>query len=124
MKTCARCGKDVAADDQYMHNGQGLCEDCYMDALSPSKACDPWAVYTAKRNLDQKTPSLTPLQQQIIDLLEEKGPLAREELLKNLGIDDQTLQRTFATLRHMELARATKKGNRILYTLFDSRQDL
>ena len=25
-----------------------LCDDCYMDALSPTKTCDPWAVYTAK----------------------------------------------------------------------------
>jgi len=30
------------------YGGQVRCEDCYMSALSPARACDPWAVRSAQ----------------------------------------------------------------------------
>jgi recombinational DNA repair protein (RecF pathway) len=41
---CARCGKKIEKQQCYEYRGSALCEDCYMDILSPPKACDPWAV--------------------------------------------------------------------------------
>ena len=43
-----RCGVHIESGEEREYTGQMLCEDCYMDALSPVKTCDPWAVYTAK----------------------------------------------------------------------------
>jgi hypothetical protein len=51
----ARCGKEIEKSRVYEHRGNVYCEDCYMDILSPPKACDPWAVYSAK------THSVSPL---------------------------------------------------------------
>ena len=55
-------------------HGQVLCEDCYMDLLSPAKACDPWAVYSAKTFLknDSSGPNLTPVQQRILEILQDE----------------------------------------------------
>ena len=38
-------------------------EDCYMDVLSPVRACDPWAVHSAKsfEKHSGNTGSLTPI---------------------------------------------------------------
>ena len=45
---CERCGDHIQENDEREFHGQMICEDCYMVALSPAKACDPWAVYNAK----------------------------------------------------------------------------
>jgi NMD protein affecting ribosome stability and mRNA decay len=47
-KTCAKCGAACDPAEAREHQGQMLCEDCYLDAMSPVKVCDPWAVHTAK----------------------------------------------------------------------------
>ena len=73
-KTCAKCGDayDPAEAREYL--GQMLCEDCYLDAMSPAKICDPWAVHTAKSLKDLPGGhALSPLQQQLYDLVKEKG---------------------------------------------------
>ena len=98
---CARCGKEISPDDSYNHFGQDLCEDCYMIVLSPVKTCDPWAVHSAKSFEKQSggIKALTPLQQQILDVLTKEGPLPPEQLLKRCdaaGIED--LKRAFASL--------------------------
>lgn len=40
---CERCKADIEAGEARELHGQTLCADCYMDTLSPAKACDPWA---------------------------------------------------------------------------------
>lgn len=44
---CSRCGTSMAAADARDYAGQVICEDCYMEALSPLRTCDPWAVHLA-----------------------------------------------------------------------------
>jgi DNA-directed RNA polymerase subunit RPC12/RpoP len=44
---CAKCNKEVEKQQGYEYQGKLSCEDCYMDILSPPKACDPWAVHSA-----------------------------------------------------------------------------
>ena len=41
---CDKCGSEMKNGEETEHHGQLLCEDCYMDALSPARTCDPWAV--------------------------------------------------------------------------------
>ena len=117
---CAKCGKTIEKQQGYEHQGTIYCEDCYMDILSPLKACDPWAVHSAQTFLrgKDKLSTLTPLQRNIVNYLQEKGEATIEELIKDLCSTEEELRREFAVLRHMEILKATKKGNKIFYILF------
>ena len=71
---CTKCGASLAGEEPQEHLGQILCEDCYLEALSPIRTCDPWAVHTAKSLKDLPGGlTLTPKQQQLLDLVKEKG---------------------------------------------------
>jgi hypothetical protein len=117
--TCTRCGAAFAAAEAREYLGEVLCEDCYMDALSPTRTCDPWAVHTARSLKDiPGGHSLTPHQQKFYDLVMEKGAISIAEATQALGVTEGELRRQFAVLRHMEMLRACKKDDLILITLF------
>ena len=101
-------------------HGQVLCEDCYMDLLSPAKACDPWAVYSAKTFLknDSSGPNLTPVQQRILEILQDEGPQERPTLCETLQLKEADLERELATLRHMEKIRGELKEGKKLIRLW------
>lgn len=119
---CDRCKQDIKPGDEHEHLGETLCEDCCMIALSPLKTCDPWAVHSAKNfeNSTAKNSSLTPIQSQMLKLLEEKGAMEPAQLLVELGSDIQLkdLEREFATLRHMEKVRGEKQGDKVFWRLW------
>ena len=91
-----------------------------MDILSPPRACDPWAVHSAQTFLKGKDrlSTLTPLQNKIVDYIKEKGGATMEELIENLKLTEKEIRREFAVLRHMEILKATKKGDKMFYLLF------
>ncbi len=111
---CQGCGCET--DEIYEHNGRELCEDCYMDALSPTRTCDPWASYTAGR-LETKEEDLSPDQKLILDLL-AKGPVEVNRLREELGLDKSRLERAVAALRHMNKVRAFPAGPERYLILF------
>lgn len=116
---CAKCGGEVDPQEVRAYAGQALCEDCYMDALSPIRTCDPWAVHTAKSLKDLPGGQLlTPGQQQLYHLVKERGEVSLPEACSLLGLAEDELRREFAPLRHMELLRGCKKDDLILLTLF------
>jgi DNA-directed RNA polymerase subunit RPC12/RpoP len=117
---CAKCDKKIEKQQGYEHQGKLFCEDCYMDILSPPKACDPWAVHSAQTFLKgkDKLSTLAPLQLKLVNYLKQKGEATLDELIENLNLTEEELRREFAVLRHMEILRATKKGDRIYYLLF------
>jgi hypothetical protein len=47
-----------------------------------------------------------------------KGEATIEEMIERLNLTEEELRREFAVLRHMEVLRATKKGEKIFYILF------
>jgi len=102
--TCAKCGCQLDPADARQMAGRDLCEDCYMDALSPAKACDPWATYTASRLADQ---TLGPVQEAILGLIAKQGPVTMAELLAATGLKQADLEREMAALRHTERLRAS-----------------
>jgi DNA-directed RNA polymerase subunit RPC12/RpoP len=51
---CAKCNKEIERLQRYEYHGEIFCEDCYMDLLSPPKACDPWAVHSAQTFLEAR----------------------------------------------------------------------
>ena len=114
---CDRCNAVIEAGEEREHLGQTLCEDCYMDALSPAKSCDPWAVHSAKsfERHSGGPVTLTPIQTEIIGILKETGGIERDALLEKFKetLTRPELEREFATLRHMEKARAEKRGGKI-----------
>jgi transcription initiation factor IIE alpha subunit len=122
MMKCEKCEVEVSAEEKFEHSGHTLCEDCYLDIVTIPKTCDPWAVHSAK-NTALVSDSLTAGQQEILDLIKKNGPLTAEEICAELSIDSNELQRNFATLRHMELARGFKKGDQVYYTLFNDREE-
>ena len=117
---CAKCNKEIEKQQSYDHQGKLFCEDCYMDILSPPKACDPWAVHSAQTFLKgkDKLSTLTPFHLKIVDYIRAKGEAAIEEIVMNLNLTEEEFRREFATLRHMEVLRATKKERKIHYILF------
>jgi hypothetical protein len=103
---CEQCSQPIQeAEEREMH-GLVLCEDCYIDKLTPAKACDPWAVFTAKSCSDKNgTVVLTESQQKILKILSETGGLSSAELAIRSGFLPSELEREIATLRHMEKVR-------------------
>jgi hypothetical protein len=112
---CGKCQRALDPEDAREHGGASLCEDCYMDALSPARSCDPWAVYTASRLADQSA-ELTPVLEAILACLDREGPVSPERVMEVTGLDQAGIQREFATLRHMKLAKAAPRpgGGRVL----------
>jgi hypothetical protein len=104
---CDRCGEVIPDGEETEHFGQTLCEDCYMQALSPSRACDPWAVRAAQslNQMDEGYAKLSATQKSIIKALEETGGAEAEVIAERVGIKMPELSREIATLRHMEKVR-------------------
>jgi len=103
---CQRCGAE--AKELFNLRSLELCEDCYMDLLSPLKSCDPWAVYTARGSANKAAQTLLPIQQKILDAVTAAGKITAAALAAELGIAPRELDRQFAILRHMELLRGFK----------------
>jgi len=119
---CDRCGREIPANESYQHLGQTLCEDCYIGIRYPVKACDPWAVYSANRSREtlglKGAEGLTELQKTIYEFVRVKGKVTREQLMKNLGLTEAELQTQLAILRHCELVKGHKEGDRIYLVPF------
>jgi recombinational DNA repair protein (RecF pathway) len=120
LSRCTRCDKTIEKQQRYEHRGKILCEDCYMDTLSPPKACDPWAVHSAKTFLKgkDKLATLTSLQTAIVQYVRKDGEATIEDLMGALHLTEEELRREFASLRHMEILKATKREGKIFYVLF------
>ncbi len=119
---CQRCERDIPEGESFSHLGQTLCEDCYMNALSPNKSCDPWAVYSATRTRQtggaEGGSELSPTQQAIYDFIVKKGRTTADEVMAELNISRQELENQFATLRHCELAKGHKEGDKVYLVPF------
>ena len=114
---CERCGERIPAGDEMDHYGETLCEMCYMRALSPARACDPWAVRSAQTlsQLDDEYATLSKTQTKILQILTETGGAAPEVVAQKLELSLVELEREFATLRHMEKLRAElREGKKVL----------
>lgn len=114
---CDKCEAVINEADAIKHLGKVLCEDCYMDVLSPSKTCDPWAVYTAK-SMGENSSVLTAVQTEILKILKESGGLEAESLAEKINLTLSDLQREVATLRHMEKVKAAIKEDKKVICLW------
>jgi late competence protein required for DNA uptake (superfamily II DNA/RNA helicase) len=119
---CNRCGRDILQDESYTYLSEILCEDCYLDVRYPAKACDPWAVYSATRTRESSglkgAEGLTPSQKEIYELIKNKGKVTVAEVMSNLNITQRDLESAVATLRHCELVRGQKEGDKVYLVPF------
>jgi hypothetical protein len=101
---CAKCKITIDEGNEREHNNLILCEDCYIDVLSPAKFCDPWADYSAKSFLKNNPNSeLSENQVLIMDTLRDHGevdPLFLMEHLKG-KISPEDGERECAALHRM-----------------------
>jgi hypothetical protein len=117
---CDKCHDLLEQGEARELHGRVLCEDCYMDALSPPKTCDPWAVHSAKSFAKQsgtETP-LNPTQQRILNILSETGGVEPKVLSERLQIKPADLEREIAALRHMEKLRGELRDGRKIVRLW------
>jgi hypothetical protein len=119
---CNRCGRDIKEGDSYTHFGETLCEDCYLDMRLEVKGCDPWAVHSAKRWRENSglagAEGLNDLQKAIYEFVKSKGKVTREEVMGNLSLSEQEIQKQLAILRHCELVRGYKEGDNVYLVPF------
>ena len=117
---CDRCGDEIPAEEEMEYHGQTLCEVCYMRALSPVKACDPWAVRSAQvlSQMSGGDVHLSTTQEKILAVLAETGGLEAADLAKRLHIQFSDLEVELATLRHMEKTRAEMRGSKKVICLW------
>jgi hypothetical protein len=114
---CDKCGDAIEIGEERERHGRTLCDDCYMDALSPARACDPWAVHSAKSFMKQaiKDPGVNPTQAMILEILQESGGVEPKILVERLQIKPSDLERELASLRHMEKVRGElREGKKIV----------
>jgi DNA-directed RNA polymerase subunit RPC12/RpoP len=111
---CDRCGQPVTSEEKMDYYGQVLCEECYMQALSPARACDPWAVRSAQTlsSLNDSYSNLSKSQADILRVLGETGGLEPRILAEKLGMKLPELERELATLRHMEKIRGQMQAGK------------
>ena len=114
---CDRCKENIDEGEERELHGQTLCEDCFIDTLSPAKACDPWAVYSAKSfsKEDGFNVEITETQSKILQILKETGGAEPRIISERLQIKPSDLEREIATLRHMEKVRGEmREGKKML----------
>ena len=114
---CERCKDSIEEGEERELHGQILCEDCYMDALSPARSCDPWAVHSAKSFMKEggEISQLNTTQDKILKILQETGGVEPKILVERLQIKPSDLEREIAALRHMEKIRGElREGKKII----------
>ena len=114
---CERCEAIIEETEKRELYGRILCEDCYIDAHSPARACDPWAVHSAKSlsNGMEGDFELTETQAKILQFLKETGGTEPQAISERLQIKPSDLEREIAALRHMEKVRGElREGKKII----------
>jgi len=121
---CERCGCNLEENRINHFERRVVCEDCCFELMNPPKICDPLAVRSTlivRKELGQTgTEGLTDLQKQIYKIVTAKGVISKEELITELNLTFEELERQFAVLRHCELLRAFKEGGKIYYAKYSS----
>ncbi len=120
---CARCQNQIPDGEGYDYYGQVFCEDCYVGAVEPPRTCDVAAVHAAKSARAMAgqtgTEGLTELQKNIYDYVKQHGKATKAELVEKFKLADWELDKQFAVLRHCELLKGRKEGNRIYVIPFE-----
>ena len=119
---CQDCGCEIPESDCLISQGKTLCEDCYMDVGQRIKVCDPWGersklVFRETHGLTG-TEGLSDLQKSIYEFIKVRGKATREELAREFSLKPSVLENEFAILRHCQLLKGKKEGDKIYLVLW------
>ncbi len=82
---CKKCKALISKGEEREHKNEVLCEDCYIDVLSPAAFCDPWASFTAESfKKNNPTTAFTENQKKILKVLRENDGLDSNDLAESL----------------------------------------
>jgi hypothetical protein len=101
---CNKCKVVISDGEEREYNQEILCEDCYIDVLSPAKFCDPWADYAAKSFIENNpNMEFSTNQSLIIRVLKEYGEIEPVILINTLKdqITPEDGERECAALHRM-----------------------
>lgn len=114
------CQAEIEEGEGRDFYGKLLCDDCYMDALSPARTCDPWAVRSAglAKERGDTTEEGGSLQQKMLELIKQSGGLSLVELAEKLSVRQGDIEREIAALRHMEKIRAAMQNGKKVIVLW------
>jgi predicted HTH transcriptional regulator len=120
---CKRCNRQLSDNQSYEYQGEALCEDCYMDRYRLSvTACDPLAVRVATRSRKklglEGAQGLTDQQRAMYEFVKSQGKATGEEIMQKFNLTEPQMQSQLAILRHCELVKGHKDGNKIYLVPF------
>jgi hypothetical protein len=107
---CQICGCEISEANSYTLGDKVLCDDCYMEETHPVQTCDPKAVRSAK--VLGQTKSLDDLQKAIYTFVKDKGKVTLQEICDEFNLSPVRAQNQFAILRHLELVKGKKEGDK------------
>ena len=119
---CQGCGCEVSSEEIYVMDSLTLCDDCYLERSHRVKTCNPLATYSAKRF--QESDGLEPeerlndKQKQIYRFIKSKGKATLQEISNHVNISQTETENQLAILRHLELTKGKKEGNKIYIVPF------
>jgi len=106
---CSRCGTEVSEDEAFSYQSQTLCEDCYIDAISPDRECDPWASYLSayeRKGAGLKgVDGLSEVQKKVYHFIKNRGRATREEVMAQFDLSVADLVPQLKVLMYAELVK-------------------
>ena len=114
---CHQCGREIPKGESHPHQGQILCDDCFMEIGLHAGGCDPWATYSATRTREslglKGTEGLTELQKKVYEFVKNKGKITREEVMAELSLSDAEMDAQLTPLMHSELVKEHGEGGSV-----------
>ena len=101
---CMHCGQTIAEGEKYTHAGKELCEDCYLEAVSVPKTCDPLSVRAARVDRERrvlKGRRAASHSKNILNFIREKQRVSGRGA-EQFNLSPGELEKHFAVLRHCE----------------------
>jgi len=119
---CQGCGCEVSSEEIYVMDNLALCDDCHLERSHRVKTCNPLATYSAKRFQEsdglEAEERLNDKQKQIYSFIKSKGKATFQEISSHVNISQTETENQLAILRHLELTKGKKEGNKIYIVPF------
>ena len=112
---CSICGCELLKKESCVLNERILCKDCYMEETHPVKICNPLPVMAAKKltgNYINLKDNLAANQKILYNYIIENEKTTIEQLCNKFNLTEVKLKNQLAILRHLELIKGKKEGDK------------